>query len=69
MALDQTLRNCSCCVQASGSGCAGMPSTIKNNVIDLNVFVGITKSSLDDISTGDVSIYLNKSCLFSGIRC
>ena len=40
----------------------------KNKVINLNGFVGITKSSVDDNSTGDVSIYVNKFCLFSEIK-
>ena len=37
----------------------------KNKAIKLNGFVGITKSSVDDNSTGGVSMYVNKSCLFS----
>ena len=40
----------------------------ENKVINLNGFVGITKSSVDDNSAGGVSIYINNSCLFSDIK-
>ena len=41
-----------------------MPATKKNKVINLNGLVGITNNSVDDNSTGGVSIMLtNLVCL------
>ena len=40
----------------------------KDNIIDLTVFSGITKSSSGDNATGGVTLYINKSVLFSEIE-
>ena len=40
----------------------------ENKVIDLNVFIDITRTSPGDTSTERVSLYINKSCLFSEIN-
>ena len=40
----------------------------KDKITHLNVFSGITKSSPGDTATGGVTLYINKSVLFSEIK-
>ncbi len=40
----------------------------KDKIIDLTGFSGITKSSPEDNATGGVTLYINKSVLFSEIK-
>ena len=41
---------------------------LKNKIINLTGFSGITKSSPRDNATGGVTLYINKSALFSEIK-
>ena len=43
-------------------------SATKDKIVNLTGFSGITKSSLGDNATGDVTLYINKSDLLSEIE-